>query len=59
MREQDLENENKYLKHKYSHDINAVREETNQKLGQIISMIQHNPVLAQIKPESLVNKKLA
>jgi hypothetical protein len=53
-REQDLENENKYLKDKYSYEINAVREEMNQKLGQIISMIQQNPMLAQVKPNVLL-----
>ena len=54
-REHDLENENKYLKYKYSHDINAVREEMNQKLSQIMALIQQNPMLAQIKPEILSN----
>jgi hypothetical protein len=55
--DEDLENENKYLKEKYSHDINAVREEMNQKLSQIMLMIQQNPVLAQVKPEALLSKR--
>jgi integrase len=50
-----LEKQNE--QHKHEQDINAVREEMNQKLSQIISMIQQNPVLAQVKPEALVKKK--
>ena len=36
----------------------TIREETNQRFSQIMSMIQHNPKLAQVKPESLMNKRI-
>lgn len=54
-REEELEKENKYLKEKYSQDISAVREEMNQKFTKIISLVQQNSMLAQIKPEMLSN----
>ncbi|MFL6423782.1 MAG: hypothetical protein ACJ71R_09340 [Nitrososphaeraceae archaeon] len=41
------------LEQKYEQDMNAMREEMNQKFTQIISVIQQNPMLAQIKPEML------
>jgi integrase len=44
------------MKQKYEHDLQAIREETNQRFNQIISMIQHNPKLAHVKPEALVKK---
>ncbi len=46
------------IKEKYEQDLQTMREETNQRFNQIISMIQHNPKLAQVKPESLMNKKI-
>ena len=46
------------VKEKYEQDLQTMREETNQRFNQIMSMIQHNPKLAQVKPESLLNKKL-
>ena len=46
------------IKEKYEQDIQAIREETNQRFSQIMSMIQHNPKLAQVKPEALVKKKI-
>ena len=46
------------IKEKYEQDLQTMREETNQRFNQIMSMIQHNPKLAQVKPESLLNKKL-
>ena len=46
------------IKEKYEHDLQIMREETNQRFNQIISMIQHNPKLARIKPEVLANKKI-
>jgi hypothetical protein len=54
--EEDLEKENKYLKEKYSQDTKAISEQMNQQFSQIMSMIQQNPKLAQIKPEVLANK---
>jgi len=46
------------MKQKYKQDIQTIREETNQRFNQIISMIQHNPILAHVKPDVLVNKKI-
>ena len=46
------------MKQKYDQDLQAIREENNQRFSQIMSMIQHNPKLAQVKPEALVNKKI-
>ena len=53
-KEMDLEKENKELKQQ----IQMVKEEMNNKFNQIISMIQQNPLLAQVKPEILVDKKI-
>jgi predicted glycoside hydrolase/deacetylase ChbG (UPF0249 family) len=57
-RETELEKENKYLKEKYSQDIKDIREQMNQQLSQIMSMIQQNPTLANVKPEALVKKEM-
>ena len=46
------------MKQKYDQDLKAIREETNQRFSQIMSMIQHNPKLTSIKPEALINKRL-
>jgi hypothetical protein len=46
------------LQERYEQDIKSMREEMNQQFGQIMSMIQQNPKLAQVKPEALVNKKI-
>ena len=40
----------------YKQDIKHMREEMNQQFGQIMSMIQQNPQLANIKPEVLTKK---
>ena len=37
--------------------MKAMREEMNQQFSQLMSIIQQNPRLAQIKPEVLVKKK--
>lgn len=42
------------IKEKYEQDIQTIRDETNQRFSQIMSMIQHNPKLAHVKPEALV-----
>ncbi|MGA7899701.1 MAG: tyrosine-type recombinase/integrase [Nitrososphaeraceae archaeon] len=44
------------MKQKYDQDLESIREETNQRFNQIIYMIQDNPKLAQVKPESLLKK---
>ncbi len=46
------------MKQKYEHDIQSIRDETNQRFNQIMSMIQRNPKLTQVKPEILMKKKL-
>ena len=46
------------MKQKYEHDIQSIREETNQRFNQIMSMIQNNPRLAHVKPEALLDKKI-
>jgi hypothetical protein len=43
----------KAMEQKHEHDMKAMREEMNQQFSQIMSMIQHNPKLAQVKPEAL------
>jgi integrase/recombinase XerD len=45
------------LQERYEQDMKSMREEMNQQFNQIMSMIQQNPKLAQIKPEALVKKK--
>ena len=42
----------------YKQDIKHMREEMNQQFGQIMSMIQQNPQLANIKPEVMSKKVL-
>jgi integrase len=45
-------NEIEIMESKHNEEIQAMRD----KMGQIISMIQHNPKLAHVKPESLMRK---
>jgi integrase len=47
------------IKEKYEQDIQAIRDETNQRFSQIISMIQHNPKLTQVKPDALLKKNFS
>jgi len=46
------------MKQKYDQDLQAIREETNQRFSQLMSIIQHNPKLAQVKPEALLHRRL-
>ncbi len=57
-REMDLEKENRELREKFNQGMTVVREEMNQQFNQIMSMIQQNPKLAQLKPEVLTKKKV-
>jgi len=41
------------LKEKHEADLTHIREDMNQKFNQIFSLIQQNPILANIKPEVL------
>jgi integrase len=54
----EKDNEMQAMKARHEQDMNAMREEMNQQFNQIMSMIQQNPILAQIKPEALTKKKL-
>ncbi|PWU81505.1 MAG: hypothetical protein DLM72_06645 [Candidatus Nitrosopolaris wilkensis] len=55
-KQQEKESEVQKLQEKYEQDIKTMREEMNQQFSQIMSMIQQNPKLAQIKPEVLSKK---
>ena len=49
------------LKEKEENEMKRMKQQINEmdnKFNQIISMIQQNPILAQVKPEILVDKKL-
>jgi hypothetical protein len=54
----EKDREMRAMKEKYEHDIQAMREETNQRFNQLISIIQQNPKLAKIKPEVLSKKRV-
>lgn len=44
------------MKVRYEQDMKLIREEMNKQFGQIMSTIQQNPQLAQVKPEVLTKK---
>ena len=46
------------MQQKHEQDMKAMREEMNNQFSQIMSMIQQNPILAQVKPEALTKKKV-
>jgi hypothetical protein len=46
------------MKQKYEQDIQTIRDETNQRFNQIMTMIHYNPKLAKIKPEVLSKKRM-
>ena len=48
----------KVMEDKHKQDMDAMREEMNQRFIQIMSVIQQNPKLAQIKPKVLTDKLL-
>jgi len=48
-----MEQENKELKGKYDQDIKSMQE----KMNQIMEMVQENPKLARVKPEVLIKKR--
>jgi vacuolar-type H+-ATPase subunit E/Vma4 len=56
--QKERESEVQILREKYENDMRSMREEMNQQFSQIISMIQQNPKLAQVKPEILTKNKL-
>ena len=56
--QKEKESEVQVLKEKYEQDMKTMREEMNQQFSQVMSMIQQNPQLAQIKPEALTKKNI-
>ena len=54
----DKEKETQAMQQKHEQDMKAMREEMNRQFNQIMSMIQQNPILAQVKPEALTKKKV-
>jgi integrase/recombinase XerD len=46
----------KVMEEKHKQDMDAIREEMNERFIQIMSVIQQNPKLAQIKPKVLTDK---
>jgi len=52
------ESEVKRLQDKYEQDMKTMREEMTQHFSQLMSIIQQNPKLAQVKPEVLTKKKI-
>src|SRR5215216_716294 len=57
-KQQEKDSEVQVLKQKYEQEMKSMREEMNQQLLQIMSMIQQNIQLAYIKPEALTTKKM-
>jgi integrase len=55
---QEKDREMNAMKEKYESELQAIRDETNQKFNQLMLLIQKNPKLANIKPEVLVRKKM-
>jgi hypothetical protein len=51
-------NEIQIMKESHKQDMKAMREEMNQQFSEIMSMIQQNPKLAQVKPAVLVGKTI-
>ncbi|MGC2573280.1 MAG: hypothetical protein WA364_17335 [Candidatus Nitrosopolaris sp.] len=45
------------MEEKHRRDMNDLEGKMDQRLNQIISMIQQNPILAHVKPEALVKKE--
>jgi phenylalanyl-tRNA synthetase alpha subunit len=52
----DKEIEAQSIQQKHEQDLQKMREEMNQQFSQIISMIQQNPKLSNVKPEVLAIK---
>jgi hypothetical protein len=44
------------MEEKHKQDLEKMRDEMNQQFNQIMSMIQQNPKLANVKPEALANR---
>src|SRR5215469_8452939 len=57
-KQQEKESEVQRLQEKYEQDMKTMREEMNQQFKKIMSMVQKNPVLAQVKPDALTAKEV-
>src|SRR5215469_3866592 len=57
-KQQEKESEVQRLQEKYEQDMKTMREEMNQQFNKIMSMVQKNPLLAQVKPEALTAKEV-
>ena len=57
-KQQEKESEVQRLQEKYEQDMKTMREEMNQQFNKIMSMVQKNPLLAQVKPEALTTKEV-
>jgi hypothetical protein len=55
--QKEKESEVQKLQEKYEKDMKVMREEMNQQLSEIISMIKQNPTLAHVKSYVLKVKK--
>ena len=49
----------KAMEEKHTQDMDAMREEMNQQFKKIVSMVQKNPILSQVKPDALARKELS
>jgi integrase len=47
------------MKERHEQEMKDIREKMNQQFNQIMSMVQQNSMLTQVKPEALVKKKLS
>ena len=56
--QKEKESEVQKLQEKYEQDMKVMREEMNQQLSEIISMIKQNPALAHVKSDVLMAKKV-
>lgn len=55
---EDEDRKLKTLAERHAQEMKVMREVMNQQFSQIMSIIQQNPKLAQVKPEALVNKEI-
>ena len=53
-----IEKEKQIMGQKYEQEIQELREQTDQKLNEILMMIQKNPKLARLKREVLMTRPL-
>jgi hypothetical protein len=49
----------KIIEEKHAQDMKALREDMNRQFNNIMTMVQKNPLLSQVKPDALARKKLS